>query len=264
MRIHAAARITRTQCYQDYCVAYKKFLSTQSQAHLQDYYDAHNSYVQQLHATNGMIKLYQIEILPRLLEEIQESYLETSATIASSIQASTEMLASKVSASTLCESAPAPLLWSRDDESLISSSHVILTTLLPHLTSLLGFPVSLPCMRGIAVNRAPVTPLLYSLRSTGFSDKGKELSRERKREKSVSAIAAFVALPYPLTHSHTCASTLTSANTPLVAACMHGQLLACRVKGVRSSLDLRASLAFCPFCRQTALEDAIMPDTHTY
>jgi hypothetical protein len=43
-----------------------------------------------------MIKLYQIEIVPRLLEEIQESYLETSATIASSIHSSIEMLATKV------------------------------------------------------------------------------------------------------------------------------------------------------------------------
>lgn len=84
------------QCYQDYCLAYKKFLSTQSQVHLQEYYDAHNNYVQQLHATNGMIKLYQLEILPRLLEEVQESYLETSSTIASSIQSSSEMLAAKV------------------------------------------------------------------------------------------------------------------------------------------------------------------------
>lgn len=56
------------QCYKDYCNAYKKFATTKSQQHLADYYEAHNSYVQQLHATNGMLKLYQIEILPSLLE----------------------------------------------------------------------------------------------------------------------------------------------------------------------------------------------------
>ena len=55
------------QCYRDYCLAYKKFASSKNPVHLQEYYSTHNDYVQQLHATNGMLKLYQTEILPRLL-----------------------------------------------------------------------------------------------------------------------------------------------------------------------------------------------------
>lgn len=44
-----------------------------------------------------MIKLYQVELLPKLLEEIQSSYLETSGTLASAVQVSTEFIAAKVS-----------------------------------------------------------------------------------------------------------------------------------------------------------------------
>lgn len=85
------------QLYQEYCASYKNFLAIGSQTSLSQYYDAHNNYVQQLHATNGMIKLYQVELLPKLLEEIQSSYLETSATLASAVQVSTEFIAGKVS-----------------------------------------------------------------------------------------------------------------------------------------------------------------------
>ena len=85
------------QLYQEYCASYQNFLAIGSQTSLSQYYDAHNNYVQQLHATNGMIKLYQVELLPKLLEEIQSSYLETSSTLASAVQVSTEFIAGKVS-----------------------------------------------------------------------------------------------------------------------------------------------------------------------
>ena len=128
-------------------MAYKKFVSTGSQAHLQEYYEAHNNYVQQLQATNSMIKLYQIEIVPRLLEEIQESYLDTSATIASSIHSSIEMLATKVrniaNCTTLaacCTSTQVPCLAVINKSFLIvssdSESHL---SLLSHRTGKISF-----------------------------------------------------------------------------------------------------------------------------
>lgn len=39
-----------------------------TEQNLLEYYETHNIYVQQLHACNAMIKLYQNEILPKLLE----------------------------------------------------------------------------------------------------------------------------------------------------------------------------------------------------
>jgi hypothetical protein len=89
------------QCYREYCLAYKRLISSQNPQHLSEYHEAHNNYVQQLHATNGMIKLYHGDILPRLLEELQECYLDTSHMIASSVQVSTDLLSIKVGHSLL-------------------------------------------------------------------------------------------------------------------------------------------------------------------
>lgn len=43
-----------------------------------------------------MIKLYQVEILPKLLEDIQASYIDTSTILANAVQGSSEFIASKV------------------------------------------------------------------------------------------------------------------------------------------------------------------------
>ena len=39
-----------------------------TEQNLFEYYESHNVYIQQLHACNSMIKLYQTEILPQLLD----------------------------------------------------------------------------------------------------------------------------------------------------------------------------------------------------
>ncbi|OQR76926.1 hypothetical protein BIW11_07460 [Tropilaelaps mercedesae] len=60
------------KCYDDYSIAYAAFAQSRSPQRLAEYYDAHNLYVQQLHATNGMIEQYYSVTLPKLLEELED------------------------------------------------------------------------------------------------------------------------------------------------------------------------------------------------
>ncbi|XP_067135889.1 guanine nucleotide exchange factor VAV2 isoform X2 [Centruroides vittatus] len=83
------------KCHQDYSDAYKKLLSSRNHAQLAEYYDMHNAYVQQLRAANGMLEYYHAQILPKLLEELEHVYLDLSDTLAGSMVAAAEMLASK-------------------------------------------------------------------------------------------------------------------------------------------------------------------------
>lgn len=57
------------QARQDYKAAYLGHMSSPSNnATLAAYLDAHNTYVTQLHATNGMVETYSRETLPLLLQ----------------------------------------------------------------------------------------------------------------------------------------------------------------------------------------------------
>lgn len=57
------------QCRQEYKAAYLAHLSSpNSSATLSSYIDAHNAYVRQLHANNGMVEQYTKETLPALLQ----------------------------------------------------------------------------------------------------------------------------------------------------------------------------------------------------
>ncbi|CAL4117984.1 unnamed protein product, partial [Meganyctiphanes norvegica] len=65
--------LTRTEemlkkCRREYNEAYVAHSRTQSNASLAAYFDAHNAYVQQLHATNGMLTEYHHTSLPSLME----------------------------------------------------------------------------------------------------------------------------------------------------------------------------------------------------
>ncbi|XP_022649695.1 uncharacterized protein LOC111245510 isoform X3 [Varroa destructor] len=84
------------KCHDNYSIAYAAFAQSRSPQKLAEYYDAHNLYVQQLHATNGMIEQYYSVTLPKLLEELEEVYCDLSNTISSSILSATELLACKV------------------------------------------------------------------------------------------------------------------------------------------------------------------------
>jgi hypothetical protein len=56
------------QCRQDYKNAYLSYLMAPTTTSLSSYFDAHNAYVQQLQATNGMLDQYHQETLPQLLQ----------------------------------------------------------------------------------------------------------------------------------------------------------------------------------------------------
>ncbi|XP_015786392.1 uncharacterized protein LOC107363641 isoform X7 [Tetranychus urticae] len=80
----------------DYVAAYDNFCVEQTDANLITYYDAHNNYVHQLHAFNGMLKLYVGDVLPSLYEELQEAYLDVSDILACSIHSAAEFLTNKI------------------------------------------------------------------------------------------------------------------------------------------------------------------------
>ncbi|RWS05524.1 tyrosine-protein kinase Fer-like protein, partial [Dinothrombium tinctorium] len=84
------------KCQKDYLNAYEKVIASDGQDHLQEYYESHNNYVQQLHASNGMLKQYQSEILPSLLEELKEVYIGISDIITNSVEETTDLIANKV------------------------------------------------------------------------------------------------------------------------------------------------------------------------
>ncbi|RWS31425.1 tyrosine-protein kinase Fer-like protein, partial [Leptotrombidium deliense] len=104
------------KCQKEYFNAYQKVATSKNQHHLPEYYESHNSYVQQLHASNGMLKQYQNDILPMLLEvietysslrsnvnfyflnaqELRDVYIDISDIITNSMESTTDFIANKV------------------------------------------------------------------------------------------------------------------------------------------------------------------------
>ena len=85
------------QCYKDYVTAYQKLCLQNSEQNLFEYYETHNVYLQQLHACNAMIKLYQTDILPKLLEELQNAYVEVSNVVTNAVRNCSDFISAKVS-----------------------------------------------------------------------------------------------------------------------------------------------------------------------
>lgn len=83
------------KCHKDYSEAYERLLTDRSPSATEAYVDAHNVYVQQLHAANAMIDEYHSQTLPQLLEEFEEVYLDLSDTVARSILEGAEIIATK-------------------------------------------------------------------------------------------------------------------------------------------------------------------------
>ncbi|XP_064476950.1 uncharacterized protein LOC135390906 isoform X2 [Ornithodoros turicata] len=81
------------KCHADYSAAYRA--ACNGQGTQGEYYDAHNAYVQQLAATNGMLERYYAATLPALLDELQDVYCDLSAVIAQSLLAAAQLLADK-------------------------------------------------------------------------------------------------------------------------------------------------------------------------
>ena len=58
--------------------------------------EAHNNYVQQLHAANGMVDQYYSTTLPQLLQELDDVYQDVSAVVAETIVQGADVISMKV------------------------------------------------------------------------------------------------------------------------------------------------------------------------
>ena len=58
--------------------------------------EAHNNYVQQLHAANGMVDHYYSTTLPQLLQELDDVYHDVSAVVAETIIQGADVISIKV------------------------------------------------------------------------------------------------------------------------------------------------------------------------
>lgn len=83
------------KCRRDYSEAYQSHCRSQNNASLANYFDAHNAYIQQLHATNGMLQEYHNTTLPALLEELETVYLDVSSIVADCILQGADIVAAK-------------------------------------------------------------------------------------------------------------------------------------------------------------------------
>ncbi|XP_044755270.1 uncharacterized protein LOC123314203 [Coccinella septempunctata] len=83
------------KCRQDYKNAYVAYLSSPTTESLSCYFNCHNAYIQQLHATNGMLEAYGRETLPTLLQELEEIYSDVCSTLTDAIQQGAEVVASR-------------------------------------------------------------------------------------------------------------------------------------------------------------------------
>ncbi|GJQ87483.1 hypothetical protein Trydic_g19242 [Trypoxylus dichotomus] len=92
--------ITKTEeklakCRQDYKNAYLSYLTTPTTDSLSAYFNSHNTYIQQLHATNGMLEEYSKDTLPQLLQELEEIYCDLCSTVADAVLQGAEVVSSR-------------------------------------------------------------------------------------------------------------------------------------------------------------------------
>lgn len=89
--------IELVQCRLDYKQCYMSHRQSPTQHSLTEYIDAHNAYVQQLHATNAMLETYNCETVPQLMQELEEIHNDLCSIIADSIQQGADVICNKVS-----------------------------------------------------------------------------------------------------------------------------------------------------------------------
>ncbi|XP_020717503.1 uncharacterized protein LOC101453779 isoform X1 [Ceratitis capitata] len=85
------------KCRLDYKQCYLSHRQNPTQLSLTEYIDAHNAYVQQLHATNAMLELYHCETVPQLMQELEEIHNDLCNIIAESILQGADVIANKAS-----------------------------------------------------------------------------------------------------------------------------------------------------------------------
>lgn len=84
------------QCHGAYCAAAQAHSAHANPTTAATAIAAHNDYVQQLRASNGMIDQYYRQILPELLQELDDVYQDVSAVVADSLARSVEVMTIKV------------------------------------------------------------------------------------------------------------------------------------------------------------------------
>ncbi|KAJ8976792.1 hypothetical protein NQ317_014135 [Molorchus minor] len=83
------------KCRQEYKNAYLSYLSTPSTESLSAYFNTHNAYIQQLHATNGMMEEYGKSTLPSLLQELEDIYTDLCSTVTDAVLQGAEVVSSR-------------------------------------------------------------------------------------------------------------------------------------------------------------------------
>ncbi|XP_018795905.1 PREDICTED: uncharacterized protein LOC108973251 isoform X2 [Bactrocera latifrons] len=86
-----------SKCRLDYKQCYLSHRQNPTPLSLTEYIDAHNAYVQQLHATNAMLETYHCETVPQLMQELEEIHNDLCGIIAESIQQGADVIANKAS-----------------------------------------------------------------------------------------------------------------------------------------------------------------------
>ncbi|XP_053603177.1 uncharacterized protein Stacl isoform X10 [Plodia interpunctella] len=80
---------------QDYRTAFLNYCSNPSPAALATYYDSHNTYVQQLTATNAMLDQYHKHTLPTILQELEEILTDVTTAVSDAICQGGEIITDK-------------------------------------------------------------------------------------------------------------------------------------------------------------------------
>lgn len=89
------------QCRIDYKQCYSAHRQSPSQHSLTQLMDAHNAFVQQLHATNAMLEAYHCDTLPQLMQELEEIYTDLCNTVAETVLQGADAISAKVKYSKL-------------------------------------------------------------------------------------------------------------------------------------------------------------------
>lgn len=89
-----------SKCRLDYKQCYLAHRQNPTQHSLSQYIDAHNAYVQQLHATNAMLEAYHCDTIPQLMQELEEIYSDLSSIIAEAVLQGAEIISNKASEQT--------------------------------------------------------------------------------------------------------------------------------------------------------------------
>lgn len=95
----SCAQTTKTtQCRLDYKQCYVSQRQNPTQNSFTEYIDAHNAYVQQLHATNAMLEAYHCDTVPQLMQELEDIHNDLCSIIGDAMHQGADVICNKVSA----------------------------------------------------------------------------------------------------------------------------------------------------------------------